>query len=136
MDVHDKQTRSYNMSKIKSRDTKPELKVRSLCHRVGLRFRLHRKDLPGKPDLVFPKLRTVIFVHGCYWHSHSCTYGTVQPKTNAKFWQEKRKRTVSRDKKNTNDLIALGWHVVIYWECELKTTDEQLLERIRMDFNR
>ena len=135
MDVHDKKTRSFNMSRIKDRDTKPEVKVRSLCHHLGLRFRLHHKDLPGKPDLVFPKYNTVIFVHGCYWHSHSCKYGSVKPKTNAEFWQDKRNRTIERDQKNTENLKALGWNVLIYWECEIKSTEETLLERIRTDFN-
>ena len=135
MDVHDKQTRSFNMSRIKGRDTKPEVKFRSLCHDLGLRFRLHHKDLPGKPDLVFPKYNTIIFVHGCYWHSHSCKYGSVKPKTNAEFWQDKRNRTIERDQKNTENLKALGWNVLIYWECEIKSTEETLLPRIRTDFN-
>ena len=135
MDVHDKQTRSYNMSKIKNRDTKPELKVRSLCHQMGLRFRLHHKELPGKPDLVFPKHNTVIFVHGCYWHSHSCKYGTVQPKTNAEFWQDKRSKTIDRDQTNTKNLNELGWKVLIYWECEVRSSEEKLLEKICIDFD-
>lgn len=135
MDVHDKQTRSFNMSRIKGRDTKPEIKVRSLCHHLGLRVRLHHKDLPGKPDLVFPKHRTVIFVHGCYWHSHSCKYGVVRPKTNAEFWQYKRNRTIDRDQTNTKNLRALGWTVLIYWECEIKSSEEKLIKRIRKDFS-
>ena len=135
MDVHDKQTRSYNMSRIKSRDTKPELKVRSLCHQMGLRFRLHHKDLPRKPDLVFPKHNTVIFVHGCYWHSHSCKYGKVQPKSNVEFWQNKRNRTIERDQTNTSILKELGWKVLVYWECETRPPEEKLLARIRTDFN-
>lgn len=133
MDVHDKPTRSYNMSKIKSRDTKPELKVRSFCHRLGLRFRLHDKDLPGKPDLVFPKHRTVLFVHGCYWHSHSCKYGKVEPKTNAEFWRIKRNATIERDRKNIEDLNKHEWRVLVYWECQTKI-DDHLTKRILSDF--
>ena len=133
MDVHDKQTRSFNMSRIKSRDTKPELIVRSLCHRLGLRFRLHRKDLPGKPDLVFPKYKTVVFVHGCYWHSHNCKYGTVIPKTNADFWSEKRNKTIERDNRNVDELRKVIWRVLTYWECQTKNI-RQLVEKISKDF--
>lgn len=133
MDVHNRETRSFNMSRIKSRDTKPELVVRSLCHRMGLRFRLHRKDLPGKPDLVFPGHRTVLFVHGCYWHSHDCKYGSVQPKTNAEFWKEKRRKTVERDLRNKNELHELQWRVLTYWECQIKKTDE-VTQAIAHDF--
>ena len=123
MDVHDRQTRSFNMSRIRGGNTKPELLVRRGCHRAGLRFRLHRKDLPGKPDLVFPRYRTVVFVHGCYWHSHGCTYGAVIPKTNTQFWQSKRADTVERDKRNIADLLDRGWRVVIVWECATKGID-------------
>lgn len=133
VDVHDEKTRSYNMSRIKGRDTRPELRVRSACHRLGLRFRLYRKGLPGKPDLVFPKHRTVIFVHGCYWHSHDCSKGRVAPKTNAEFWQSKRMATVDRDESRARDLRYLGWRVLIYWECE--TVDpKSLATKIRRDF--
>ena len=133
MDVHDKETRSYNMSRIKGRDTKPELLVRRECHRQGLRFRLHRKDLPGKPDLVFPKHNTVIFVHGCYWHLHDCKYGLVVPKTNTEFWQAKRHATVDRDERNQHELEYRGWRILTYWECEIRDT-KFLEERIRSDF--
>ena len=122
MDVHNEKTRSFNMSRIKARDTKPELVVRSICHSLGLRFRLHRKDLPGKPDLVFPRHNTVILVHGCYWHSHNCKYGKVTPKTNADFWKNKRNTTIERDKSNVAALKNLKWRVLIYWECEIKDT--------------
>lgn len=121
------------MSRIRGRDTKPEMRVRRACHRLGLRFRLQRRDLPGKPDLVFPKYRTVIFVHGCYWHSHSCRYGSVVPKTNAEFWRTKRLATVDRDARNVRELEYLGWRVLVYWECETKDA-AQLAERIRADF--
>ena len=134
MDVHDKKTRSFNMSRIKAQDTKPELIVRSLCHRLGLRFRLHRNDLPGKPDLVFPKIKTVIFVHGCYWHSHDCKYGNVVPKTNAKFWITKRNKTKERDNRNRAELKKLGWRVITYWECNIKDT-KKLTNTICKDFD-
>ena len=108
------------MSRIRSRDTKPERVVRTACHHLGLRFRLHRKDLPGKPDLVFPRFKTVLFVHGCYWHSHDCKYGRVKPKTNTEFWQSKRGNTVLRDNRNRASLEALGWRVLVVWECETR----------------
>jgi len=134
VDVHNEKTRSFNMSRIKARDTKPELAVRSICHSLGLRFRLHRKDLPGKPDLVFPKHKTVIHVHGCYWHSHNCKYGNVTPKTNADFWKNKRNTTIERDKSNLAALENLKWRVLIYWECEIKDT-EKLTNTICRDFD-
>jgi len=133
MDVHDKKTRSLNMSRIKGKDTKPEILVRRACHYLGLRFRLHRKDMPGKPDLVFPRHETVIFVNGCFWHSHDCKYGAVTPKTRAAFWKEKRDNTILRDKRNTLELIRLGWRVLTYWECGTKEFD-QLASNIRRDF--
>lgn len=122
------------MSRISGRDTKPEMRVRRECHRLGLRFRLHGKDLPGRPDLIFPKHRTVIFVHGCYWHSHKCKYGSVVPKTNAEFWQTKRMATVDRDERNARDLGYRGWRVLTYWECEIKDI-EALRKRISSDFS-
>jgi len=121
------------MSRIRGRDTKPEMRVRSACHREGLRFRLQRSDLPGKPDLVFAKHKTVIFVHGCYWHSHSCRYGSVIPKTNTEFWQGKRLATVDRDQRNALELEYRGWRVLTYWECETKDANA-LSARIRSDF--
>ena len=122
------------MSRIKSRDTKPELVVRSICHSLGLRFRLHRKDLPGKPDMVFPRHNTVILVHGCYWHSNNCKYGKVTPKTNADFWKNKRNTTIERDKSNVAALKNLKWRVLIYWECEIKDT-KKLTNTICKDFD-
>ena len=123
MDVHTPQQRRYNMSQIKGKNTKPEMAVRRLCHALGYRFRLHRKDLPGKPDLVFPKYKVVIFVHGCFWHSHDCKYGSVQPKTNQKFWKEKRQRTVERDRENSRKIEKLGWRYLVLWECQTKDVD-------------
>ena len=121
------------MSRIRGRDTKPEMRVRRACHRLGLRFRLQRRDLPGKPDLVFPRHRTVIFVHGCYWHSHDCRYGNVVPKTNAEFWRTKRRATIDRDERNVRELEYRGWRVLVYWECETRNA-EALDLRIRQDF--
>jgi DNA mismatch endonuclease (patch repair protein) len=129
-DVHTTEQRRFNMSRIRGKDTKPEMKVRRLIHSLGYRYRLHGKDLPGKPDLVFPGRRQVIFVHGCYWHMHSCRYGQVVPKTNTEFWQTKRLSNVTRDERNIAALEAAGWRILVLWECELK--DENLLtEKIR-----
>ena len=134
MDVHSKKTRSFNMSRIRAKDTKPELIVRRTCHNLGLRFRLHRKDLPGKPDLVFPKHNALIFVHGCFWHKHNCRYGKVRPKTNTEFWNSKRQRTVERDNLNKKTLKDIGWKVIEIWECEVKK-EENLKSRILRMFN-
>ena len=130
MDVHSTEQRRYNMSQIKGKDTKPEMRVRRLVHGLGYRYRLHTKDLPGKPDLVFPGRRKVIFVHGCYWHMHSCRYGQVVPKTNTEFWQNKRLSNVARDERNVTSLSEEGWQILVLWECEMK--DEALLtEKIK-----
>jgi len=125
VDVHTPEQRSRNMSAIRGRNTKPELVVRSLVHRMGFRYRLHRKDLPGKPDLVFPALRRVVFVHGCFWHMHDCPYGRVRPATRAEFWSEKRGGNVERDRRHAADLIEAGWRALVIWECE--TRDPQML---------
>lgn len=115
--------RSWNMSKIKSGNTKPEKMVRSLLHQMGYRFRLHRKDLPGKPDIVLPKYNTVIFVHGCFWHRHEgCKYA-YNPKSRIEFWQKKFKKNMERDKKNQKELSDLGWNIILIWECEIKKKD-------------
>lgn len=123
-DVHTPEQRSRNMAAIKGRDTKPEMRVRSLLHSLGYRYRLHRKDLPGKPDIVLPKYRTVIFVHGCFWHSHDCRWGTVTPKTRPAFWEEKRRGTTERDVRNVLALEAAGWRVLAIWECQLRSERE------------
>lgn len=128
VDVHTKEQRSFNMSRIRGKDTKPEMVVRSLVHRLGYRFRLHRKDLPGKPDLVFIRLKKIIFVHGCFWHLHACKYGRVRPKTNADFWQAKRLSNKQRDQKNVRTLKSLGWDVLVVWQCQIK--QENLIERL------
>jgi DNA mismatch endonuclease (patch repair protein) len=123
-DVHTTEQRSRNMAAIKGIDTKPEMRVRSALYSLGYRYRLHKKDLPGKPDIVLPRLRIAIFVHGCFWHSHSCRWGCSVPKTRAEFWADKRKATVERDNGNERKLNALGWDVVVVWECQSKLDDE------------
>ncbi len=116
--------RSRNMSAIKSKNTKPEIAVRKLLHSMGYRFRLHRKDLPGSPDIVLPKYKTVIFVHGCFWHRHqNCKYAS-NPKTRREFWEKKFKENIERDKKNQEKLKNLGWKTKIVWECEIKKQDK------------
>ena len=111
--------RSRTMRAVKSRDTAPELTVRSLAHRMGYRFRLHRKDLPGNPDLVFPKLHKVIFVDGCFWHGHDCVRGARVPKENREYWLNKIGRNRERDQATRMELTSLGWKVRVLWECEL-----------------
>lgn len=117
VDVHNKEQRSRNMAAIRGRDTKPELIVRRIAHRLGYRFRLHRRDLPGRPDLVLPRHRAVIFVHGCFWHQHNCRYGRVEPATRAEFWKKKRAENVARDVRNVRALRTCGWRVLVVWEC-------------------
>lgn len=117
------------MSRIKGRDTGPELQVRSLVHRLGFRYALRRTDLPGKPDIVLPRLRTVIFVHGCFWHRHSECSNSVIPKTRRGFWLRKLNSNVSRDRSNSAALKALGWRVLVVWECELEN-EAKLRRRI------
>lgn len=110
--------RSENMRAIRSKDTQPEMAVRSLVHKLGYRFRLHRGDLPGKPDLVFPARRKVIFVHGCFWHSHGCKPG-LTPKSNQDFWLPKLGQNKVRDGKNLDALAEQGWRALTIWQCEL-----------------
>lgn len=109
--------RSRCMSRIGAKDTKPELLVRRIAHAMGYRFRLHRRDLPGCPDLVFPKLRAVIFVHGCFWHGHVCLRGRV-PKSNVGYWAAKRLRNTARDRRSVRQLRRRRWRVLIIWECQ------------------
>lgn len=119
-DIMSRDERSERMSRIRSKDTTPELVVRRHVWREGFRYRLHAKELPGKPDLVFPSLRVAILVHGCYWHGHRCQKGRV-PKTNRPFWAEKFNANMARDRRNRARLKALGWTVLTVWECELST---------------
>jgi len=129
MDVHSPEQRSYNMSQIKGKNTKPELLVRKWLWSRGYRYRLHRKDLPGKPDIVFPRQKKAVFVHGCFWHKHDCRY-FKWPRTNREFWKKKINENVRRDQKNYQDLIADGWNYFIVWECELKADITGLWDRL------
>lgn len=127
MDIMEPGRRSALMSRIRGKDTKPELAVRHLAHSMGYRFRLHRRDLPGKPDLVFPRLRKVVFVHGCFWHQHSgCRYA-YQPKSRIEFWRAKFLANKRRDRAALIALNDLGWDTLVVWECE--TSDTRSLER-------
>ena len=126
-DIMDSALRSKVMSAVRSRDTTPELAVRRIAHRMGLRFRLYRKDLPGRPDLVFPKRRLVVFVHGCFWHRHpGCRFATT-PKTRVEYWTEKFAANVARDARHVEALRKMDWKVLVIWECE--TRREGLVER-------
>lgn len=118
-DIVDRTTRSRMMSGIRGKNTKPELAVRQALHRAGFRFRLHRKDLPGKPDIVLPKYRAVIFVHGCFWHGHGCRYFKV-PKTRSGFWLDKIMGNAHRDRMSEDALRAKGWSVFTVWECDIR----------------
>lgn len=119
-DVHDKATRSYNMSQIKGKNTRPEMLVRKFLHAQGFRYKLHDKSLPGKPDIVLPKYGTVIFIHGCFWHGHEhCRYYVV-PKTKTDWWLNKINGNVANDHKAIAGLAGLGWQVITIWECDLK----------------
>jgi len=111
--------RSFIMSSVRTKDTKPELQLRRLLHRLGYRFRLHRRDLPGCPDIVFPSRRKVIFVHGCYWHGHECRWGKL-PKSRLDYWQPKISANRDRDARNVRELGALGWASLTVWQCELR----------------
>lgn len=115
-----KEHRSWNMSRIRSKDTLPEIRVRSFLHRVGFRFRLHDRKLPGSPDIILPKYRTVIFFHGCYWHRHLGCKLAYLPKRRIEFWAEKFHRNIERDKKKEQLLADSGWRVLIVWKCETK----------------
>ena len=119
------------MSAIRGKDTTPERIVRSVLHRLGFRFALHRADLPGKPDIVMPARRAVVFVHGCHWHMHGCKRGRSTPVTNAAFWRAKRESNRKRDRKNAGALRRAGWKVVVVWECELKPSKiGRVIERL------
>ncbi|SFR81565.1 very short patch repair endonuclease [Sphingomonas jatrophae] len=121
------EARSANMGRVKGANTGPEVQVRKIAHRLGLRFRLHRRDLPGTPDLVLPRHKVAIFVHGCFWHRHKGCSRATTPKTRETFWLAKFEATVRRDAQHEVALIALGWRVLTIWECEIK--DRQLIEQ-------
>ena len=135
MDNLSKEKRSWNMSQIKSKDTTPEILLRSILHCAGLRFRLHVKKLPGRPDIVLPRFKTVIFVNGCFWHHHTgCDYAYI-PKTRTEFWLEKFKRTKERDLEKNRALEGQGWNVFTVWECEIKEDPLDVLKRISSFLN-
>ena len=136
MDNHDKKTRSYNMSMIRSKNTKPEELVRKYLFSHGFRYRKNVRTLPGSPDIVLPKYKTVIFVNGCFWHKHDCPR-FVWPKSNTEYWNKKIENNVKRDTDNTALLKQAGWKVIVVWECELKKdlaadTLDSLVKRIRV----
>lgn len=120
-DVFPADTRSRIMSKVRGKDTAPEKAVRSMLHRAGFRFRLHRRDLPGKPDIVLPKYKTVIFVHGCFWHQHTGCPAARRPSSNTDYWDKKLDANVNRDIENKRRLRGLGWQVMVVWECQIKS---------------
>lgn len=121
-DTRTKEQRSHIMKSVGSRDTGPELTVRRLLHRLGYRYRLHRRDLPGRPDIVFPVRKKAIFVHGCFWHGHTCEKGRL-PKSRAEYWTAKIKRNQDRDARAIFDLEDAGWQTLSVWQCELKDSD-------------
>ncbi|WP_296600820.1 very short patch repair endonuclease [Phenylobacterium sp.] len=129
-DVYDAEKRSAVMRRVKGRDTTPEMKVRRALTKLGARYRLHRKDLPGNPDIVMPGRKLAIFVHGCFWHGHDCVRGSRVPKQNRDYWVAKVGRNVARDARNGEALAALGWRVETIWECDLKDA-AALEERLR-----
>ncbi|WP_092457337.1 very short patch repair endonuclease [Pseudomonas sp. NFACC45] len=133
-DIVSPEQRSKIMSNVKGKNTKPELVVRLLCHNMGLRYRLHQKHLPGKPDLVFPKHKLCIFVHGCFWHRHPGCKHASTPKSRLDFWLPKLKKNVERDLDAQQALLLLGWRVVIIWECETKNR-ERLRTQIEQTFD-
>lgn len=132
MDVHTPEQRSFNMSKIRGKDTRPEMLVRRWLWANGYRYRLHRKDLPGRPDIVLSKYKAVIFVHGCFWHRHGCQF-TTTPESNREFWLAKFSKNVSRDKRNISALLEQSWRVMVIWECSFQgknAISELLAEQI------
>lgn len=128
--------RSWNMSRIRGANTKPELQLRSLLHSAGYRFRLHDPKLPGRPDIILKKYRAVIFVHGCYWHRHPKCPNATTPSTRTNFWQAKFDDTVERDKRKTAELRGRGWRVITVWECELEKDPQGVLDDIRSALER
>lgn len=126
--------RSWNMSMVKSKDTKPEMRVRKKMHALGYRFRLHDKKLPGHPDIILKKYKTVIFVHGCFWHRHPGCPNTRAPKSRIDYWEEKFAKNIERDRKIWSELISMGWNVGVIWECETKD-ENQLACRIMTIMN-
>lgn len=129
-DILSKQERSALMSKVRSGDTKPEWILRCALHSLGFRYRLNNKHLPGRPDLVFPKYRAVVFVHGCYWHRHHGCKDASMPKSNVSFWEQKFSENVERDRRVAQALSEQGWHVLVVWECELHNHTVETIEKV------
>jgi len=127
-DVYSKEKRSWIMGRVKGRDTKPELLVRSLIHRMGFRFRIHRRDLPGNPDIVLPRHKKVIFIHGCFWHGHPGCPRAKRPTTNQAFWNMKLEHNEKRDKQFQEQLTNIGWKVLVIWQCETKDINKLAIE--------
>jgi DNA mismatch endonuclease (patch repair protein) len=137
MDVHSPEQRSFNMSKIRGKDTRPEMMVRKWLWAKGYRYQLHRKDLPGKPDIVLPKYHAAIFIHGCFWHRHGCS-STTMPESRRSFWLAKFRENVNRDKRNIEALLKKSWRVIVVWECSLRkknATPEQVADQIESFLN-
>lgn len=130
MDVHSPEKRSFNMSKIRSKNTKPEILVRKWLWKNNYRYRLYASDLPGKPDIVFRSRKAVIFVHGCFWHQHGCKYSSA-PKSHQDFWIKKFELNIKRDKKNIENLLNQGWQVLILWECEIKKWEDEAEPKLK-----
>jgi DNA mismatch endonuclease (patch repair protein) len=125
--------RSWLMSRVKGKGTAPELAVRRLAHSLGMRFRLHKAELPGRPDLVFPRYRTVVFVHGCFWHRHAGCRKATSPKSRIEYWEDKFRANIERDERNAVELERMGWRVLTVWECETKNAE---LLKAKLDFVR
>lgn len=132
-DILSQEQRSVLMSKVRSSDTKPEWILRCALHRLGFRYKLKNKDLPGNPDLVLPKFRAVVFVHGCFWHRHASCRDASMPKTNQSFWAKKFSENVERDTKNAEALSQQGWKVILVWECELVNKTIETIEKVAHD---
>ena len=130
MDIWTKEKRSEVMSRIRSKNTKPEIILRSLLHKQGYRFRIHRKDLPGKPDIVFPSKKIAIYIHGCFWHFHeNCPEGKI-PKSNSKFWTEKLQRNIQRDQMYLKEMKKQKWKVFVIWECDIEKRITIVLNKV------
>lgn len=132
MDILDKKKRSEIMSRVRSCNTGPEVKARQILHGLGYRFRLHRKDLPGTPDIVLPAHKCVVFVHGCFWHRHEGCRDATTPKTKSGFWRKKFAENIARDRRNVVSLRKMGWRLLIVWECDLRN-EEKLIRKL-VDF--
>lgn len=132
MDNLTPERRRWNMAQIRCADTRPEIQVRSMLHRCGFRFRLHRRDLPGRPDIVLPKFRVAIFVHGCFWHRHPGCRFAYTPKSRQGFWAAKFQANVARDERTASRLKELGWKVAVVWECELRDPERLQLQLVEL----